>query len=525
MNKILKIKRCLISVSNKKNIVSFSKELIKLGVDIISTGNTFKTLKDRKIKVNKVENITKFPEILDGRVKTLHPNIFGGILADTNKEKHTSQMIKHRIKKVDLVVVNLYPFEQVIKKNSSLENSIENIDIGGPSMVRAAAKNFISTVAVIDVEDYDRVILELKDKGGVSLELRKYLAVKAFEKILEYDYHIFKWFNENFSKEINKKFMLLGNIKQKLRYGENPHQKAEVYINSELQKETFYKKMSGKELSYNNLNDMKAAFNLIVEFKKPTSVIIKHSIPCGVSESNNIITAWDQSFKADSLSAFGGVIAFNRIVDEKLAKKISKVFLEVIAAVGFTENAFKILSKKPNLRIIEVNLIRFLNNDSRNISVFPDSFMVQDFDKMRVTKNNLDTVSKKVPSDKQLEELLFAYKVVKHVKSNAIVISKNKTTIGIGSGNTSRIDSVNFAILKSSRGNNKKLIPDTKNLKGCVLASDAFFPFTDSIDLIKGVGIKSIIQPGGSINDKKVINAVDKANMSMIFTKKRCFSH
>ncbi|MBJ56770.1 MAG: bifunctional phosphoribosylaminoimidazolecarboxamide formyltransferase/inosine monophosphate cyclohydrolase [Rickettsiales bacterium] len=525
MNNIIKVKNCLISVSNKKNINSFAKKLRSLGVNIISTGNTFKILRKNKIKATKVEDFTRYPEILDGRVKTLHPTIFGGILADPIKKSHLNQMKKNGIRKIELVVVNLYPFEDSIRKKSSIDEAIENIDIGGPSMIRAAAKNFKSTAVVIDAQDYKKICLEIERFGGISIELRKYLALKVFERTLYYDHSIFNWFNENVSNRSNKKYILMGDLSLNLRYGENPHQKAEMYKKSDVKYDAFYEKLGGKDLSYNNLNDLKTALNLIVEFKKPTSVIIKHSIPCGVSEADSINKAWQKSFLADSLSAFGGVVLFNRKVDENLAKKISSIFLEVVASISFSDNALRILSKKSNLRIIKIkNLKSFLSPSTRHISVFPNSFMVQDFDKININKKMLDIVTQKSPTNKQIEELIFAYKVVKHVKSNAIVISKNKTTVGIGSGNTSRIDSVRFAIQKSSRTHNDETKREY-NLNNCVMASDAFFPFTDSIKIAKRVGIKSIIQPGGSINDQKVIDAVNEANISMVFTRNRCFSH
>ena len=525
MDDIIKIKNCLISVSDKKNLVSFAKTLVKEGISLTSTGKTFKILKTNKIKSKKIENITDFTEILDGRVKTLHPKVFAGVLSDKNKKSHTEQLKKYKINRIEMIVINFYPFEKIVKEKKSDKDCIENIDIGGPSLVRAAAKNFASTVVVSDIKDYDTVKKQIKKFGGISLELRKSLAIKAFDKILEYDYSIASWFNKSSSKT-NNKFLLMGNISHKLRYGENPHQKAEMYFRFGESQNHFYEKVCGKELSYNNLNDLKAAVKLLVEFKDPSVVIIKHAIPCGVSEANDLSRAWNRAYYADALSAFGGVVALNRKVDESIAVKMSKVFLEVVAAKKFTIKALKILSKKPNLRIIKLkNLKDFLLSKNREISVFPESFMLQDQDSLKINKNMLKTVSEKYPSKKQIEELLFAYKVVKHVKSNAIVISKNKTTVGIGSGNTSRIDSLKFAILKTSRQNKNISIAESKKLKDCVLASDAFFPFTDSIFLAKNAGIKSIIQPGGSINDQKVIDAVNRSNMSMVFTNKRCFSH
>ena len=523
MSKILRIRKSLISVSDKKNIVFFSKELVKQNIDIISTGNTFKELIKHKIYAKNIESITAFPEILSGRVKTLHPKVFGGILANNEDKSHLQQLKKHSISEIQLVVVNLYPFERTIRLTKDIKNCIENIDIGGPSLIRAAAKNYLSTAVVTDINDYRKVIDDIKKFGGISIELRKSLALKAFKKTMLYDREIFKWFGANLENSKDEYLFLDGKKIHDLRYGENPHQDASVYSYDINYKDRFFKQLNGKELSYNNLNDLRAALSLLAEFKNPTAVIIKHAIPCGVAESNNIYNAWIKALQADELSAFGGVVALNGNVDKKLALKLSSIFLEVVAAKSFTKEAIDIMSKKKNLRIIKIaSLSKFEKNRPQNIITMPDIFLVQNSDKSSINKKNIKIVSKRKPTNREIDDLIFANKVVKHVRSNAIVLAKNKVTLGIGSGNTSRVDSVNFAIQKSSRANikNKKIF-----LSGAVMASDAFFPFTDSIVLAYKAGIRSIIQPGGSVKDEIVIKEVNNKNISMVFTFKRSFSH
>ena len=520
MRDILKINKCLISVSDKSNIVKFARGIVAKKIEIISTGNTFKILKDKKVKVKKVESITKFPEILGGRVKTLHPKIFGGILGDHSKPIHVKEMKKHQLEKFQLVVVNLYPFEQVIKKTNNIEKCIENIDVGGPSMIRGAAKNYNSTVIVIDTQDYNEVINQIQKYGGITLDFRKKLAYKAFEKTMEYDRNISEWMSENLLTTKKNNFYISASNANNLRYGENPHQKASFYSTIK-NKSLFFEKLNGKELSYNNLNDLRLGLKLVAEFSSPTCVIIKHAIPSSVSEAKDINSAWDKAYKADSLSAFGGVVVFNKKLDEAVAKKMSKIFLEVIVAPSYSKAALNIFTKKSNLRIVQIkNIKKLVSSFKKDISLLPGGMLVQDVDKFNITKSKLKVVTRKNPSKKEIEDLVFAFKVVKYVRSNAIVIAKNKTTIGIGSGNTSRVDSVQFAIMKAKRSCGKN-----NNLEGAVLASDAFFPFSDSIKFANEANIASIIQPGGSINDKKVIDETDKKKMSMVFTGKRCFSH
>jgi phosphoribosylaminoimidazolecarboxamide formyltransferase/IMP cyclohydrolase len=523
MNNILKIKRCIISVSDKKDIVSFAKELKGLKIEIISTGNTFKKLKKYKIEAKAIEEVTSFPEILSGRVKTLHPKIFGGILANTDDQSHLEEIKKFKISEIQLVIINLYPFEQTIKSTKSINKCIENIDIGGPSLIRAAAKNYLSTVIVIDPEDYKIIIRDIKKYGGVSIKLRKFLAMKAFKKTMLYDMAIFKWYESNIENRKGEHFLLSGKKIDDLRYGENPHQAASIYSLGMENKSKFFKQLHGKKLSFNNLNDLKTGLSLLAEFNNPTSVIIKHAIPCGVAESTTINNAWEKSLKADEVSAFGGIVCLNRNVDKVLALKFNNIFLEVIAAKSFTKEALDVLKNKKNLRLIKLSqLNKFKSARPTSIITMPDLFLVQECDQFKINKKNLSVVSSKKPKKSEVDDLIFANKVVKHVRSNAIVLVKNKVTLGIGSGNTSRVDSVNFAIKKSYRANKK----NKKNfLLGAVMASDAFFPFSDSIVIAYDAGIRSIIQPGGSIKDKVVLEEVNKKKMSMIFTNIRSFSH
>ena len=523
MNDILRIKRSLISVSDKTNVVTFARYLANENIEIISTGNTFKELKKNNINVLSIKEATAFPEILGGRVKTLHPNIFGGILANTADQSHIRQLKNHSISEIQLVVVNLYPFEKTIKVSNNINKCIENIDIGGPSLIRAAAKNFLSTTIVTDIDDYKKVINDIKKFSGVSIKLRKSLAAKAYKKTMLYDTAIFNWFSDKIEKSKEEYLFLEGKKVSDLRYGENPHQSASIFSFNSRKEDNFFKQLNGKELSFNNLNDLRAGLSLLAEFKNPTTVIIKHAIPCGVAETTDIYSSWKKAYRADELSAFGGVVVINGRIEKKIALKLSSIFLEVIAAKSFSKEALQIFSKKKNLRVIKIiGLNKFKKHKPQSIITMPDIFLVQNSDTSVITKKNIRIVSKRKPTKRELDDMIFANKVVKHVRSNAIVLAKNKVTLGIGSGNTSRVDSVNFAIQKSQRANfNHK-----KNfLSGSVMASDAFFPFPDSILLANKVGVKSIIQPGGSLKDDLVIREVNKKKISMVFSFKRSFSH
>ena len=523
MTNFVKIKRALISVSDKTGLIEFAKQISDLGIEILSTGGTSKTLEKSNIKTTEISEITDYPEILDGRVKTLHPNIHGGLLADKKNLKHLNTLQKFKIPEIDLLVVNLYPFEKTVDKKGNEEECIENIDIGGPAMIRAASKNYKNVTVVIDQKDYRRCILELKNNNrSTSLKFRKSLAQFAFSYTSRYDCIISNWMKESFKINSPKILNISGTLKKELRYGENPHQKASVYLNND----PFFLKLHGKDLSYNNICDMESAFNIVNAFKKQNKLaasIIKHANPCGVAVAENGLDAYKKAFLSDPISAFGGIVSLNTDVNLKIASEIVKTYTEVILAPNFSDDALKFLKDKKNLR-----LIKFKNDDSlKNEKIFKslvDGFLIQDSDKLNSEGNdflNFKVVTKMKPSKEEIEDLSFAFETVKYVKSNGIVIAKGKCTLGIGAGQTSRVDSVFNAkrktILFSKRNKTE--------LKNLVLASDAFFPFPDSISEIVDLGVTSIIQPGGSIRDEEIIKASNDAGISMIFTGKRYFLH
>ncbi len=509
----MNIKTALISVSNKKGIVELAQGLVDLGWEIISTGGTAQKLTEAGIKVTPIDEVTGFPEMMDGRVKTLHPKIHGGLLALRDNEEHMQAVQEHDIKLIDLVIVNLYPFEETIKKeNVKLEDAIENIDIGGPTMIRSAAKNYQHVGVVVDPEDYSKILEELKDKKELSLKTKEYLAQKVFLHTAYYDSLIANYLNkEKFPEKLS-----LGYKKAfDLRYGENPHQKAAFYQEA-ICPETCIaqaKVLQGKQLSYNNIMDADAALNIIKDFSEPACAVIKHTNPCGCSTNENIIVAFQKAYAADSMSAFGSIIALNRECNEEIAQEISKVFVEIVLAPKFSPQALKILSKKKNLRLLEISDISKVDDLIETRKVV-GGVLVQDMDRLQITKEDLKVVTEAQPSDEEIEEMLFAWKTIKHVKSNAILLTKDKTTVGLGAGQVSRVDAVDLAIKKAG-----------DNITSCVLASDAFFPFRDSIDKIAEVGIKLIIQPGGSIKDEEVIQACNEHGIAMVFTGSRCFKH
>ena len=538
----------LISVSNKEGIIEFAKGLNKAGWEIISTGGTFEVLKKASLKnLKKVEEITGFPEIMDGRVKTLHPKIFGGILADRSKADHLKEAKANQIPLIDLVVCNLYPFSE--------KPGIENIDIGGVSLLRAAAKNYQFVTVVCDPADYEEVLAKSKEParhgyakgvaGGArkqrsktddrSEEFRRRLALKAFNHTSRYDQMIADYFSG--VKNLTLNFEKLSD----LRYGENPHQTAAFYgesriANRELSGIVNAEVLHGKELSFNNILDADAALNLIGEFEEPAAAVIKHTNPCGVATGKNINDAFKSAYQADALSAFGGVIVLNRPCTKEIAEEINKVFAEVVLAPEFEKGALEILKQKKNIRILKLPATPRLRSGQasylprpayrtgrRQAGTLPAAkdykkviggILEQDYDSKQITEKDLKIVSQEKPTKSQINDLLFAWKVAKHVKSNAVVIAKAGITLGIGAGQMSRIDSVDIAIKK---GQGK--------LKGAVVASDGFFPFKDSVDKLAKFGILSIIQPGGSVKDKEVITAADRHSLSMVFTGIRAFRH
>ena len=515
-----KIKRALVSVSNKEGIVDFCQSLSKdHGVEIISTGGTLKTLQEAGINAIDISDHTGFPEMMDGRVKTLHPKVHGGILARRDLDQEV--MEKNQIKEIDLVVVNLYPFiETVSKEDTTLEIAIENIDIGGPSMVRSAAKNNLYVGVVVEPSDYKKVLEEIsKNEGAISLETRRNLAAKAFSHTANYDSAISNYLNQ---QQNTKPKYLFGKyeLKQELRYGENPHQSAAFYVNtSETNNDNISsaKQLQGKELSYNNIADTDAAYECVKTFSEPACVIVKHANPCGIALGNSIQEAYEKAFASDETSAFGGIIAFNQSLDERTASKIiENQFVEVIIAPGIKEEAQQALSTKENIRILDAGTLGNQNNNPKLLSV-SGGLLMQDNDIATLSNEDIKIVSEREPSEDEIQNCLFAWKVCKFVKSNAIVYTKDNQTIGIGAGQMSRIDSAQIAASKALERGFKT--------EGCSMASDAFFPFRDGIDAAAKIGITSVIQPGGSMRDQEVIDAANEAGMAMLFTGIRHFRH
>ena len=517
-NKSIKIKRALISVSDKEGIVDFARKLYKLNIEIISTGGTEKLLRKNKIPVVSAEKFSGSPEMMGGRVKTLVPQIHGGILSRRRKDKE--EIKKYDIKEIDLVVVNLYPFEETIKKpDIELNDAIENIDIGGPTMLRSAAKNFFHVAVVSSPNLYQSFITNLQNENGkCSYKTRKKLSLKAFEHIANYDISIAN-FLSNLDDEIPENIFSSHKLKQVLRYGENPHQEANFYINSGSEGAgiTSADQIQGKELSYNNIADTDAAIECVSNFEKPSCVIVKHANPCGVASGKTLLEAYEKAFSCDETSAFGGIIAFNKALDKFTAKKIiDNQFVEVIAAPAINPSSKKIISTKKNVRLLLIKDL-FKKPVGFKTLTMNQGILVQNVDDGVVLKKDLKVVTKKKPTIKQINDALFAWRVGKYVKSNAIVYAKNNMTLGIGAGQMSRIDSAEIAVNKAKKAG--------LNLKGATMASDAFFPFRDSIDEAAKNGIQCVIQPGGSIRDKEVISAANEANMIMFFTNMRHFRH
>ncbi|MBD3226587.1 MAG: bifunctional phosphoribosylaminoimidazolecarboxamide formyltransferase/IMP cyclohydrolase [Candidatus Lokiarchaeota archaeon] len=515
----MRIKTSLISVSNKEGINNFAAELSKLNIEVISTGGTRKKLVDGGLKVTPVSEITNFPEMMDGRVKTLHPKIHGGILAIRDNSNHLNEMKEHNIKPIDMVVVNLYPFESTISRpDSSLSEAIENIDIGGPTLIRSAAKNYKDVVVITNPESYDKIIEELKQNDGMISEVtRKKLALQAFNHTARYDSVISNYLNSKFKSA--EKFPAIFSPSfeklQNLRYGENPHQKAAFYkeINLKYPCIANARQLGGKELSYNNLYDINAALDMVRDFEDICCAVIKHTNPCGIAIGSDLLNTYIRAREVDPMSAFGSIVAFNRSLNPETAKEIIKTFVEVVIAPGFDNESVNILRNKKNLRIIDIESIHKRRNriDWKKVD---GGLLLQDKDEKIITSSDFKLVSKTKPSEKQKKALEFAWKVVKHVKSNAIVITKEKEAVGIGAGQMSRVDAVQLAIKKGA-----------DKVPGCVLASDAFFPFRDSIDAAAKAGITAIIEPGGSIRDKEVIEAADEHDLVLLFTGIRCFKH
>ena len=511
--------KALISVSDKTGLVPFAKTLVECGYDLISTGGTFKLLSENNIPVVQIDDVTGFPEMLDGRVKTLHPKIHGGLLALRDNETHMSICREHEIGLIDLVIVNLYPFKETIrKKNVTLEDAIENIDIGGPSMLRSASKNYRSVGVIVNPKRYDELSSELKENNGkLSDKTRAQLACEAFTHTAEYDTLISQYLTKYYQNGSAPTFADNSNLKLEkvsdLRYGENPHQDAALYQFDKPEGLTAIKQLHGKALSYNNYIDLEAAWHISREFEEPCATIIKHTNPCGTAIADTISNAYKKAYDVDPTSAFGSIIGLNKTVDLATAKHISETFVEAVIAPNFDQEAIDCLAQKPSIRLIELDTFNDPDTTPR-LRHISGGILVQGADSKSCTKESLNAVTKTAASDAQIRDLTFAFNVIKHVKSNAIVLAKDGVIIGVGAGQMSRIESVEIAIKKAG-----------DKTQGAIMASDAFFPFNDSVKLADKAGIKAIIQPGGSKRDQESIDFCNDKNIAMVFSGSRHFKH
>ena len=512
---LLKIRRAIISVSEKRGIVELAKALQELGVEIISTGGTSKVLKDAGVSSKSVSEITGFPEILDGRVKTLHPHLHAGILAALDNPLHTKQLAEYHIDPIDLVVVNLYPFEQTIEqKDVTLGEAIEQIDIGGPAMVRAAAKNYLHTAVLVNPARYQSLLDEMRsNNGAVTPQTRFKLAREAFQYTAAYDAVVSTYLGSvNSSDKLPDVVTISLTKSDELRYGENPHQAGALYGKFNA----FFKKLHGKELSYNNILDVNAATHLCAEFEKPTTVIVKHSNPCGVGSAERLLEAYKKALATDPKSAFGGIVAVNRPLDMATAEAIDDIFTEVIIAPSFMNGVLDFLMQKKERRLVQ-QMIDVRSAREFDVRGVVGGLLVQEQDNHRLGREDLRVATKRKPTEEEIESMLFAWRVAKHAKSNAIVYTRRDRTLGIGAGQTSRVDAAKIAVLKAMEAG--------LDLSGCAVASDAFFPFADGLlEAIRG-GARAVIQPGGSIRDEEVIKAADEHNIAMVFTGIRHFRH
>ncbi len=517
--KEIKIKRALLSVSDKSGIVAFAEKLASFGVEILSTGGTAKALKDAGLTVIDVSDHTGSPEIMGGRVKTLHPKIHGGLLGRRDKDDHVQAMNEHDIGAIDLLCVNLYPFVETLNSGADFNACIENIDIGGPAMIRAASKNFDFCTVLTNVDDYKSVLKDMSDNdGAVTYDLRKQLAARAFALTATYDANISRWFAEQINETSPARVSFSGNLKQTLRYGENPHQDAALYLDgSERPGVATANQIQGKELSYNNLNDTDAAYELVSEFDEPAVAIIKHANPSGVAIGDDLHSAYLSALKCDPVSAFGGIIALNRTLDAKTAEEILKTFCEVVIAPSVEAQALELFKAKKNIRVLTTGEMPDPTAHRKQVKSIAGGLLVQTADTGRVTLDDLKVVTDREPTKQELDDLLFAFRVGKHVKSNTIVYAKDQATVGIGAGQMSRIDAAKIAASKMSDA----------GLAGCnpVVASDAFFPFADGLIAAADAGVTAVIQPGGSMRDQEVIDAANERGLAMVMTGMRHFKH
>lgn len=524
-----RITRALISVSDKTGLVEFARSLASHGIELVSTGGTAKALKDAGLKVRDVAELTGFPEMMDGRVKTLHPKVHGGLLAIRENKSHADAMAAHGIAPIDLLVVNLYPFEATVAKGAAYDDCIENIDIGGPAMIRAAAKNHSDVAVVVEPEDYTAVLSELSQHGGATtLALRKKLAAKAYARTASYDAAISNWFAGQLGDQAPAFRAFGGRLAEALRYGENPHQSAAFYRAPEQRfGVATARQAQGKQLSYNNINDTDAAYECVAEFnpKRTAAVaIIKHANPCGVAEGTSLVEAYRKALACDQTSAFGGIVALNRPLDAEAAKAITEIFTEVIIAPDASDEAIRIVAAKKNLRLLLAGGLPDPAASGLTVKSVAGGLLVQSRDNATVDEMQLTTVTRRAPTAAELDDLRFAFRVAKHVKSNTIVYAKDRATVGIGAGQMSRVDAARIAARKAEDAA-KEMKLAAPLTKGSVVASDAFFPFPDGLLVAIEAGATAVIQPGGSVNDDRVIAAADEHNVAMVFTGTRHFRH
>ncbi|PPD00707.1 MAG: bifunctional phosphoribosylaminoimidazolecarboxamide formyltransferase/inosine monophosphate cyclohydrolase [Hyphomicrobium sp.] len=524
----LKIRRALLSVSDKTGLVEFARALKSHGVALVSTGGTAQALKSAGLAVTDVAELTGFPEMMDGRVKTLHPRVHGGLLAIRENAEHDASAAQHAIEPIDLLVVNLYPFEETVAKGSAADACIENIDVGGPAMIRGAAKNHDSVTVIVEAEDYARVLAEMSEHdGATTLDLRRQLAAKAYARTAAYDAAISNWFAQTYSSATPTWRAFGGRLGQALRYGENPHQSAALYVTdcSRFGVATA-KQVQGKELSYNNINDTDAAFELVSEFDTsiPAVAIIKHANPCGVATGSSLADAYVKALACDSTSAFGGIIAFNQAIDAATAEEVTKIFTEVVIAPDASPDAQAIFAAKKNLRLVLTGGLANASDVGLSVRSVTGGLLVQSRDNGRVEELNLKVVTKRQPTRQERADMLFAFKVAKHVKSNAIVYAKGGATVGIGAGQMSRIDSARIAAWKAQEAAKAQGLAKPLTI-GSVVASDAFFPFADGLLTAAEAGVTAVIQPGGSMRDDEVIAAANAKGLAMVFTGMRHFRH
>jgi phosphoribosylaminoimidazolecarboxamide formyltransferase/IMP cyclohydrolase len=528
-NELRRVERALLSVSDKTGLIAFARALHRLGIALVSTGGTAKAIAEAGLPVTDVSDLTGFPEMMDGRVKTLHPKVHGGLLAIRSHPEHQASMLGHGIAPIDLLVVNLYPFEATVAAGKGYDDCIENIDIGGPAMIRAAAKNHNDVAVVVDASDYASVLGELESqKGATTLTLRRKLAQKAYARTAAYDAAISNWFAGELKETTPDYRALGGHLAESLRYGENPHQWAAFYRTPESRPGVATaRQVQGKQLSYNNINDTDAAFECVAEFAPATSaacVIVKHANPCGVASGSSLLDAYEKALACDPVSAFGGIVALNRKLDAEAAKKIVEVFTEVIIAPEADEEAIAIIAAKKNLRLLLTGGLPDPRLGGLSLRTVSGGFLAQARDNAVVDDMELKVVTKRAPSEAELADLRFAFRVAKHVKSNAIVYVKDLATVGIGAGQMSRVDSSRIAAWKASEAAKAAGVPESL-AKGSVVASDAFFPFADGLLAAAEAGATAVIQPGGSMRDDEVIKAANEAGLAMVFTGHRHFRH